>query len=140
MAEITSSLEYYIEAVYSIFKTENKVKAVDVSRKLNVSRASTTEALQKLEQLGLINYGHYGAISLTDAGIDKAKEVIKKHKTLSVFFEKILGVEPELAENTACKIEHVIDDDVVSILEKFNQFSYKNNLKKDFMEFIQNDK
>lgn len=128
MAEITSSLEDYIEAVYSIFKTENKVKAVDVSRKLNVSRASTTEALQKLEQLGLINYGHYGAISLTDAGIDKAKEVIKKHKTLSVFFEKILGVESELAENTACKIEHVIGEEVFKKLEIHVKKCLKNNL------------
>ena len=50
MAEISSSLEDYIEAVYSIYKSENKVKAIDVSRRLNVSRASTTEALQKLDE------------------------------------------------------------------------------------------
>lgn len=118
MAEISSSLEDYIEAVYSIYKLENKVKAIDVSRRLNVSRASTTEALQKLEQLGLINYGHYGVISITEIGVKKAEEVIKKHETLSMFFEKILGVDKTLAEETACKIEHVIGDVVFKKLEE----------------------
>ena len=118
MAQISSSLEDYIEAVYSIYLKENKVKAIDVSRRLNVSRASVTEALQKLEQLGLIDYGHYGTISITEAGVKKAKEVIKKHETLAAFFEKVLGVNHELAEDTACKIEHVIGDEILDKLEK----------------------
>ena len=113
MVEITSSLEDYIEAVYNIYSTEGKVKAIDVSRKLKVSRASVTEALQKLEQLELINYGHYGTISITDNGVKKAKEIIKKHETLSTFFEKILGVNHDLAEETACKIEHVIGSEIL---------------------------
>ncbi len=118
MAEISSSLEDYIEAVYSIYVRENKVKAVEVARQLKVSRASATEALQKLEQLGLINYGYYGKISITEEGVKKAEAIIKKHKTLSEFFEKILGVEHELAEETACKIEHVIEESVLIKLEK----------------------
>lgn len=118
MAEISSSLEDYIEAVYNIYIRENKVKAVEVARQLNVSRASVTEALQKLEQLGLINYGHYGTISITEEGVKKAKEVIKKHITLAEFFENILGVEHELAEETACKIEHIIDNRILKKLEK----------------------
>ncbi len=118
MAEITSSLEDYIEAVYNIFLSDGKVKAVDVSRRLNVSRASATEALQKLEQLGLINYGHYGSISITEAGALKAREIIRKHETLSIFFEKVLGVNHDLAEETACKIEHVIDNEILARLEK----------------------
>lgn len=118
MAQISSSLEDYIEAVYSIYVNEKKVKAVNVARKLNVSRASVTEALQKLEQFGLINYGHYGVISITDEGVKKAKEIIKKHETLSAFFEKILKVDHELAEETACKIEHVIDNSILEKLEK----------------------
>ena len=118
MGEISSSLEDYIEAVYSIYIKDNKVKAVDVARRLNVSRASVTEALQKLEQIGLINYGHYGTISVTDDGVKKAKEVIKKHETLSDFFENILGIEHEFAEETACKIEHDIDNRILKKLEQ----------------------
>ena len=123
MAEISSSLEDYIEAVYNIYLAQNKVKAIDVSRKLNVSRASVTEALQRLEQTGLINYGHYGTLSITEEGIKKAKEIVKKHQVLSLFFEKILGVNHELAEETACKIEHVIGDE---ILNKFEILINKN--------------
>ena len=118
VAEISSSLEDYIEAVYSIYTNEKKVKAVEVARRLKVSRASVTEAMQKLEQSGLINYGYYGTISITEEGVKKAKEIIKKHETLAEFFEKILGVEHNLAEETACKIEHVIDNTILKKLEK----------------------
>ena len=118
MAQISSSLEDYIEAVYTIYNKEKKVKAIDVSRRLNVSRASVTEALQKLEQSGLINYGRYGTISITDEGVKKAKEVIKKHETLSEIFEKVLGVNHNLAEEAACKIEHIIDDEILNKLEQ----------------------
>ena len=127
MAEITSSLEDYIETVYNIYLKEQKVRAIDVSRKLNVSRASVTEALQKLEQLGLINYGHYGAISLTEDGEKKAKEIIEKHETLTMFFIDILKIERKLAEETACKIEHVISK---RILNKWKKH-IKNYLKEE---------
>lgn len=118
MAEISSSLEDYIEAVYRIYTKEKKVKAIDVSRYLNVSRASVTEALQRLEQLGLINYGYYSAISITESGEKKAKEILKKHETLAEFFKDVLGVEHDLAEETACKIEHIIDKKILKKLEQ----------------------
>ena len=118
MGIISASLEDYMEVVYNIYLKENKVKAVDVARALNVSRASAPEALQKLEQLGLIDYGHYGSISVTEEGIKKALEVIKKHSILSTFFKKILEVNHITAEETACKIEHVIPNEIVEKLEK----------------------
>ena len=130
MAEITSSLEDYIETVYSIYSKEHKVRAIDVSHKLNVSRASVTEALQKLEQLGLINYGHYGAISLTDDGEKKAKEIIEKHETLTMFFRDILKIEHKLAEETACKIEHVISKRILNKWKKHIKNCLENEQKK----------
>lgn len=137
---ITKSLEDYIEYIYTSLSNDKELKAIDIAKKFNISRASVSEALIRLCELGLVIYEGRKGILVTEKGETEAKRVIKKHQILLNFFNKTLNVEYEKASDNACKIEHVIDDDVVSILEKFNQFSDKNNLKKDFMEFIQNDK
>lgn len=137
---ITKSLEDYIEYIYTSISNDKELKAIDIAKKFNISRASVSEALIRLCELGLVIYEGRKGIIVTEKGEIEAKRVIKKHQILLNFFNKTLNVEYEKASDNACKIEHVIDDDVVSILEKFNQYSDKNNLKKDFMEFIQNDK
>ena len=60
--------------------------------------------------------------SLTEKGIEQAKKTIKKHKVLSSFFTKVLGVNVELADKNACKIEHVISKESFEALKKhFNK-------------------
>lgn len=113
---LTSSLEDYLETIYNFLKINQKVRAVDISRELNVSRASVSEALKKLAGKQLINYGRYDVISMTDEGEKKALNVIEKHNTLLYFFETIMGLNSAEAADTACKIEHIISQNT---LEKF---------------------
>lgn len=137
---ITKSLEDYIEYIYMSLSDDKELKAIDIAKKFNISRASVSEALIRLCELGLVIYEGRKGIIVTEKGEIEAKRVIKKHQILLNFFNKTLNIEFEKASDNACKIEHVIDDDIISMLEKFNHYSDKNNLKKDFMEFIQNDK
>lgn len=124
--KLSSSLEDYLEALYLIYKRNNTVKAVDIARALGVSRASTTEALKKLADKNLINYGRYDAISITQQGILAAEDVIKKHNSLSDFFEKVLGAKHDEAQEIACKIEHIISKDMLLRIEKFTGYYTKN--------------
>lgn len=137
---ITKSLEDYIEYIYTSLSDDKELKAIDIAKKFNISRASVSEALIRLCELGLVIYEGRKGIIVTEKGEIEAKRVIKKHQILLNFFNKTLNIEFEKASDNACKIEHVIDDNIISMLEKFNHYSDKNNLKKDFMEFIQNDK
>ena len=137
---ITKSLEDYIEYIYTSLSDDKELKAIDIAKKFNISRASVSEAMIRLCELGLVLEEGRKGIIVTEKGEIEAKRVIKKHQILLNFFNKTLNIEFEKASDNACKIEHVIDDDIISMLEKFNHYSDKNNLKKDFMEFIQNDK
>ena len=64
-------------------------RAVDISRKLNVSRASVTEALKKLVTKGYITYDRHDSIALTSEGKKLASSVASKHTILQNFFEKV---------------------------------------------------
>ena len=121
---LTASLEDYLEALYEIIQEKNGVKAVDVAKRLNVKRSSVTEALKHLSKKGLINYNKYDVISLTPDGNKTAQAIIKKHKTLFEFLTNVLGIEENEASENACKMEHVISDNVLNRIIDFIE-SYK---------------
>ena len=123
--KLTASLEDYLEAVYEIIELKKGVRASDISQRLGVARPSVTEALKILASRGYINYEKYDVISLTSLGEKKAKQISEKHKTLYGFLSGILEVEESEANLTACKIEHVISDNVfdklVSFIKKYEK-------------------
>ena len=119
MEKLSASLEDYLETICNFTKNNNKVRAIDISKSLDVSRASVTEALTKLAKKGYINHEHYGNISLTEKGEKIAKEIVSRHETLQIFFNNILELpEAEAAEN-ACRIEHVITDNALNKIKKY---------------------
>lgn len=121
MEKLSQSLEDYLEIIYNKIQENNEVKAIDISRELGVSRASVTEALNKLRDKNLINYEKYGDILITENGIKKAKEIVSLHKELTLFFEN-LGIETNEAESTACKIEHIVSKNIKKRILAFNKY------------------
>ena len=124
--KLTSSLEDYLEVICNYLDEGKTVRAIDISKKLNVSRASVTEALKKLAGKNMLIYDRYGSISMTDKGLEEAKKVVSKHTILQEFFEKVLLLDKEEASQNACKIEHIISENA---LKKITEFT-KNYLEK----------
>ena len=116
MTKLTASLEDYLEVICNLSEENNIIRAVDVSKKLNVSRASATEALKKLVNKGFITYERHEKISLTEIGKDIAQNIVSKHSVLEIFFEEILNLSKQEASENACKIEHVITDNAFSAI------------------------
>ena len=110
---ITSGLEDYLEFIYNHILDNNEIKAIDIANHFHVSRASVSEALIRLADLDLIVYEGRKGIRITQKGIEEAKRVVNTHKVLSDFFIKVLGVDEKVADKNACKIEHVIDKELV---------------------------
>lgn len=131
---LSASLEDYLEAIYEIIEEKSCVKAIEVSRRLNVGRSSVTEALKTLADKNLVNYGRYNAISLTKEGEKTAKEVIEKHNTLYEFFTEILGLSNKDAQENACKVEHVLSDTASKKLIKFIEYNKITNKNNDFVD------
>ena len=116
---LSSGLEDYIECIYNNIQSKGSVKAVEISKELEVSRASVTDALHRLAKKEYINYERYGAIEITSKGIEKAKDVIDKHNILKSFFEKVLLLSNDEASENACRIEHVITKNAFSKLKEY---------------------
>ena len=119
MEKLTASLEDYLEVICNSTNTGKPPRAIDISKELNVSRASVAEALKKLVQKGYVNYDRHDSLTLTPEGKKIAEDVISKHRILQDFFEDILGLDSDEASENACKIEHVITDGAFEQISRF---------------------
>lgn len=131
---LSASLEDYLELICNLLQTSQSVKAVEIARKLNISRASVSEALARLAEKKLIVYEGHKGITITPEGLEKAKEVIDKHNTLTALFEDVFGFNRETSEENACKIEHIINGEVFDRIKKFLTYCRENQ------DFISNFK
>lgn len=127
MNDLSASLEDYLEIICNLIEINGGAKAIEIAKRFNISRASVSEALGKLAEKDLIIYEGHKGIRITPKGLMQAKKVIQKHNTLTDFFEKTLGIDKQTAESNACKIEHVISEDVFSKIEEFQKYCDKNS-------------
>ncbi len=135
---ITTGLEDYLELIYNSIEKKENIKAIDIANKFNISRSSVSEALIRLADLGLIIYNGRKGIDITTEGKVEAEKIIKKHRILYTFFNEILSINQTISNKNACKIEHVIDDEVIAKIEIFSNYCKANSIEKKFKE-TQND-
>ncbi len=124
--QLSSGLEDYLETIYIAHIKKQPLKGAELARQLNISRASVSEALSKLVAKKLIKYDSYKEISITEEGKEQAIKIYNKHNALKHFFEEIIGVEKKEAEENACKIEHIISQNVFDKISDFTQFCREN--------------
>ncbi len=120
-AVLTGSLEDYLEVIAGLIKVKGHAHVKDIAEKLNVKMPSVTGALQQLARQGYVIYSAHQPVQLTDAGKAAAAKVIKKHEILEKFLSDILNLPPDKSTHIACKVEHVIDEDVIDKLSLFSQ-------------------
>ena len=112
MEKISMSHEDYLEAIVMLGGTDEvSVRSVDVSKQMNVSKASVNKAIGLLKERGLVDQPYYGDITLTPEGYSYGKAVYKRHRYLTTFLAKGLGIAEDVAEEEACLMEHAISDD-----------------------------
>ena len=113
--------EDYLEALAFVIDEKGFAKVKDISEYLSVSPSSVTEMFQKLKQQKYINYEKYRGVTLTKKGHRIAVKTKKKHETLREFL-CILGVPEHIANEDACRIEHVVNSETMKRLTTFVEF------------------
>lgn len=85
------------------------VRSVDIAEHLGVTKASVSKAMSLLEERGYVEMLKRD-VRLTEAGRDIASQVLERH----VFFSDLLvssGVDPDLAAEEACHMEHCLSEE-----------------------------
>lgn len=115
--KIQESAENYLEAILMIKEEKGEVRSIDIVNKLNFSKPSVSVAMKHLEENGYIKRNASGNIFLLPPGKKIAETIYERHNTLTKILIH-LGVDPQIAREDACKIEHDISDESFEALKK----------------------
>ena len=120
--KLSASLEDYLEAIYLISGENGEARAKKIKEHLQVTGPSVTEALQLLAEKDLVNYAPYESITLTSDGKKIACDILHRHETLRDFFIDVLGIDTKLADEGACKMEHVASPNIIDRMVKYTKY------------------
>jgi DtxR family Mn-dependent transcriptional regulator len=119
---LSASLEDYLEAIYHIVDEKTAARPKDVSDRLGVSQPSVTSALHALADKRLVKHAPYDIVTLTEEGTRVARRIVHRHDVLREFFVKVLGIDEASAEDSACKVEHAVSEEILERLAQFVDF------------------
>jgi len=120
--ELSENMENYLEAILDLEKTKKVARAKDIAERLGLQKGSVSGALKVLKEKALIHYEPYSFITLTAKGKKIAEAITRRHKVLHDFLENVLQVDANKAENTACRMEHAIDEEILERLVAFIEY------------------
>ncbi|ADC70217.1 iron (metal) dependent repressor, DtxR family [Methanocaldococcus sp. FS406-22] len=117
---MSQSVEDYLERIYLFIRENNRpIKTTELAKLLNIKPSAVTNMAKKLHRLGYVNYEPYIGITLTEKGIEEAKKILDKHKTIKIFLVEFLGLDEKTASEEACKLEHALSDEILERLKIF---------------------
>jgi len=114
---VQESAENYLETILILKNRKGVVRSIDIATELGFSKPSVSIAMKQFRETGMITVSGDGEIELTEAGLKRAEGVYDRHRVLTRYFISI-GVNPDTAEQDACKIEHVISQESFDCLKK----------------------
>lgn len=111
--------ENYLETILMLKEKNGAVRSIDIARELEFSKPSVSRAMGILKEDGYITMEHGGEIELTESGREKAREIYGRHQLLTAFLQKVAGVSAAVAEENACRMEHILSQEVIEGIRKF---------------------
>ncbi|HJC22613.1 MAG TPA: metal-dependent transcriptional regulator [Candidatus Eisenbergiella merdavium] len=104
---VNESAENYLETILILSKSHPVVRSVDIAEELGFKKSSVSVAMKNLREKQHIIVSREGFITLTESGRAIAEMIYERHELLTAWLTR-LGVDPKVAAEDACRIEHVI--------------------------------
>lgn len=114
--QIHESAENYLETILVLKNRLGLVRSIDIANELSFSKPSVSVAMKNLRENGYIEVDAEGCISLLEKGLAIAEKIYERHTLLTDWLTK-MGVDPDVAAEDACRIEHVISTETFEALK-----------------------
>ncbi len=115
---IHESAEDYLESILILQERLGQVRSIDIVNELGYSKPSVSIAMKKLRENGYISMSGDGHITLNETGMKIAAQIYERHKIICRLFIS-LGVDPKIAAEDACKVEHDLNDETFARIREF---------------------
>jgi DtxR family Mn-dependent transcriptional regulator len=104
----TAAVQDYLKTIHSLGGADGHVFPVDIAARLGVRAPSVTGMLKRLAEAGWISYEPGKGARLTEQGIGESRTVIRRHRLLELFLQRVLGLDWSEVDEEADALEHAI--------------------------------
>ncbi|MGX6980023.1 metal-dependent transcriptional regulator [Vagococcus elongatus] len=119
---MTPNKEDYLKLIYELGGYQKRISNKAIVTGLNVSPASVSEMVTKLEKDNVVTHTPYQGVQLTDSGMKYASSLIRKHRLWEVFLVEHLNYSWNEVHAEAEQLEHTTSDELTNRLEEFLNF------------------
>ncbi|MEJ7894657.1 MAG: metal-dependent transcriptional regulator [Solirubrobacteraceae bacterium] len=112
------AVEDYVKTIFALAdgSTTGIVTTQALAARLDVSAASASAMMRKLEVLALVALHPYHGVALTPAGTGVALEVLRHHRLLELFLAQELGLSWDKVHDEAEVLEHAISEELEALI------------------------
>ncbi|MCA4132225.1 metal-dependent transcriptional regulator [Arthrobacter sp. M4] len=113
----SSSIEDYVKVIYSFTEWQDKpITSSQLATRLGVANSSVSEMVRKLKDQGLVDHRPYGAVTLTQDGIQLALAMVRRHRLIETFLVREMGYRWDEVHDEAEMLEHAVSDTFIERL------------------------
>ena len=107
---LSEAQEDYLKQIYLLTEVQPTAGTQALAQRLGVAPASVTVMIQKLGDMDLVAYEQYKGVTLTEAGLAAALEILRHHRLLESFLHRALGYGWDEVHEEAERLEHYISE------------------------------
>jgi len=112
----STAVEDYLERILELINSKGYARVVDIAAALEISQASVTNMIQRLDAEGLLKYEKYRGLILTTAGKNLAHKIAQRHRLLTDFLG-LLGLDEHVIHHDVEGMEHHISAPTLRAIE-----------------------
>jgi DtxR family transcriptional regulator, Mn-dependent transcriptional regulator len=114
---LSEAVQDYVKQIYLLQRGEGKATTSALAAAMDVSAASATAMVKKLDGMGLVSHTPYHGVQLTPAGERIALEVLRHHRLLELYLTEALGLPWDRVHVEAERLEHVLSDELEASID-----------------------
>ena len=117
MEQVSPAVQDYAKAIYALqTRAGGAVSTNDLADRMDVTAASASGMVRKLDDLGLVTHEPYRGVALTPAGKRVALEVLRHHRLLELYLAQSLDVPWDRVHDEAEVLEHVLSEELEELI------------------------
>lgn len=122
LVQYDTTTQEYVEIIYGLLQETPVARIKDISRLRRVTPSTVSTIIDNLGKQNLVSHQKFGYVILTPEGNTLGEALARRHQLVSSFLTDVLGVDPKVAQDDACLIEHVIAAETYEKLLDFIEF------------------
>lgn len=112
MSELIDTTEMYLKTILELEEDGVVPMRARIAERLAQSGPTVSQTVARMERDGLLSLTEERVLELTETGRLEAVRVMRKHRLAERLLVDVIGLDPAMVHEEACRWEHVMSEEV----------------------------